>query len=257
VVDANSVTDLLKSCLVKKGYMVRDMGEVWRKGVCVESVNGDSRVALKIESHAGESQNEWRASFRQQKAIERVGWRCARFDAFTLLADNRSTINAVEDFLAKSGIVPELPITTLDTAVGVNVLRASAPASVPTAGAANKDDQKLTGMDTGGLKNINSRASSTFPPEETMDASQFGELVNLDFLVQPCDSRESQATDADRDLSDDSSSCVKSTDGGSTEGAKDRRRGKKYRRLNRHSRDGRQYPTTLSDTDDDGGDDDS
>jgi hypothetical protein len=250
-VDTNSVTKLLMSCLARKGYATREMGEVWRKGVCVESFNGDSRAALRIESHAGESQSEWRASYQQQKAIERVGWRCMRLDALTLVADHENAIHVVEDFLAKSGIVPQLPNATRGTAADVNALQADAPSHASPAGVGGDSDQKLSRTGTGGLKSIEERVSSAFPPEEAMDASQFGELVDLDFLVQPYDSRESQAKDGDHDLSDDSSSSGKSSYAGATEGSKDRRRAKKYRRLNRYSRDGRWRPTALSDMDDD------
>jgi hypothetical protein len=57
-----------------------------------------------------ESRQDWHASYLQQKAIERVGWKCLRVDVLTFLADVRSTLDWVEKFLLTAGVQPALKI---------------------------------------------------------------------------------------------------------------------------------------------------
>jgi AAA domain len=85
--ESNSVFALLKTLLVDRGYALREMGDVWRDALCVEDWRGDGRAALKLDCLSFESPEEWLSSFLQQKAIERVGWKCMRLDAMTVTVD--------------------------------------------------------------------------------------------------------------------------------------------------------------------------
>jgi hypothetical protein len=94
---------LLQKSLLQRGFCVQSMGTVWENGICVESQSGDNRVALLVEGF-GESLQQWQSSFSKQKGIERVGWKCLRVDALSLLSDFHKTLEFVLRFLAASGI---------------------------------------------------------------------------------------------------------------------------------------------------------
>ena len=84
---------ILKSKLISKGYHLVDMGVIWKNGLCVEQKeNSDTRVAIMVDCEESQK-SEWLSSFSQQKAIERVGWKCLRVDALSIIVDNRTVVN--------------------------------------------------------------------------------------------------------------------------------------------------------------------
>jgi hypothetical protein len=97
---------LLQSLLEQRGFIVRSMGIVWRHAICVEHESEDRRAALIVDSTGdlSSSVQEWLASYAQQKAIQRVGWKCMRVDALSLIADFNRTMQSVVSFLASAGI---------------------------------------------------------------------------------------------------------------------------------------------------------
>lgn len=106
---------LLDNLLTERGYIVRSMGVVWTAGICVEHPESDLRAALMVDC-LEDTHEDWYSSYRQQKAIERVGWKCLRVGVFSLLTDWKATINSVIEFLAATGVVAptrlydELPV---------------------------------------------------------------------------------------------------------------------------------------------------
>jgi hypothetical protein len=96
---------LLARLLTEQGYGVRSMGVVWKNGICVEHPNSDMRAALMVDC-SEESLQDWHASYRQQKAIERVGWKCLRVDVLSLLTDCRDTLDSIIRFLSAAGVEP-------------------------------------------------------------------------------------------------------------------------------------------------------
>ena len=96
-----SVSDLLTN----GGFAVRPMGVVWKGAICVENASTGTRAALSIEN-GGEVEQEWTATLEQQRAIERVGWQCARVDALSWLLDLKATEAMVLSFLKASGVLP-------------------------------------------------------------------------------------------------------------------------------------------------------
>jgi hypothetical protein len=94
---------LISRLLEDRGYRVRKMGKVWSNAICVENESSDARASVLIDC-VGEPAHEWAASYAQQRAIERVGWKCLRIDAVSFLHDFHGTLQKVVSFLSKAGI---------------------------------------------------------------------------------------------------------------------------------------------------------
>ena len=103
VVSRNLYDRLLAKLLEERGFKVRQMGQVWRHGLCVESAGCDSRAAILVDC-VGEPVHEWSRSYNQQRAIERVGWKCFRIDAVSLVSDFHGALQNIVTFLEKCGI---------------------------------------------------------------------------------------------------------------------------------------------------------
>jgi hypothetical protein len=107
----HSVRTLLERVLCARGFAVRDMGVVWKNALCIEHQASDTRAALLVEC-SGESFQVWHSSYKQQKAIERVGWKCLRVDALSLVCNFHRTLESIVEFLRVNGI--EEPIVLYD-----------------------------------------------------------------------------------------------------------------------------------------------
>lgn len=97
--------ELLTTLLTQAGYIVRPMDVIWKNGLSVEHPTSDMRAALMVDCAEGSVQ-EWQTSYRQQKAIERVGWKCFRVDYLSLLTDHSGTLASVCHFLSAAGVEP-------------------------------------------------------------------------------------------------------------------------------------------------------
>jgi hypothetical protein len=102
---------LLERLLTESGYTVRSMGVVWKNGISVEHASSDTRVAVIVDC-AGDSPQEWLSSYKQQKAIEQVGWKCFRVDIISLVANLSSALDSIIRFLSTHGI--EEPVILYD-----------------------------------------------------------------------------------------------------------------------------------------------
>ena len=92
------VTALLVELLSARGYSVRDMGVVWKGGLCVENKGSDTRAAVMLDCAMGSTQ-DWEASYLQQKAIELVGWKCLRVDVLSFLTNTSETMKSITLYL--------------------------------------------------------------------------------------------------------------------------------------------------------------
>ena len=99
------VIESLSECLSAAGFAVRPMGVVWRGAVCVENTSSGARAAIALEN-SGEVEQEWSATLTQQRAIERVGWKCARIDTLSWLLDLKTTEAMLLSFLKSAGVTP-------------------------------------------------------------------------------------------------------------------------------------------------------
>ena len=97
------VVESVSGRLADAGFVVRPMGVVWNRAICVE--NASTRAAISIEN-GGEVEQEWAANLDQQRAIERVGWQCARVDALSFLLDLKATEVMIISFLKSAGVMP-------------------------------------------------------------------------------------------------------------------------------------------------------
>lgn len=108
------VRNLLEKLLRGRGFAVRDMGVIWKGALCVEHQASDTRAALLVEG-TGESFQMWNSAYKQQKAIERVGWRCLRVDALSLLCNFHESCESILQFLQENGIEePEIVYDALE-----------------------------------------------------------------------------------------------------------------------------------------------
>lgn len=184
---------ILKSKLISKGYHLVDMGVIWKNGLCVEQKeNSDTRVAIMVDCEESQK-SEWLSSFSQQKAIERVGWKCLRVDALSIIVDNRTVVNNVTQFLTANGIdAPHLTVVNDKDLIGVNKkeIYNNEKKMKPEVIEIEHDDISISSEDDGKndreADNVRpDHTRSTFidlNPDESIDATKFGEVVNLDFL---------------------------------------------------------------------------
>jgi hypothetical protein len=212
--DKFSPSVFLQHLLVERGYNVQSMGRVWKKGISIESTSSDTRVGLIVECDE-DSLQEWYLSYKQQKAIERVGWKCMRIDAISLACRPNETLDTISRFLKANGIDDPLVIyDQLD-----DESKASDPLVQPLNGEdvqndgssseneETKDDEPrrdhIQGLEriddhTGRYVVVSSdedegpaskkRMRRTSHMEEfdstfQLDASNFGETVGMDFLM--------------------------------------------------------------------------
>jgi len=99
------VVESVSGRLTDAGFVVRPMGVVWNRAICVENASTGTRAAISIEN-GGEVEQEWAANLDQQRAIERVGWQCARVDALSFLLDLKATDAMILSFLKSAGVMP-------------------------------------------------------------------------------------------------------------------------------------------------------
>jgi hypothetical protein len=217
--DTNSYHHYLASVLMDMGYKVHSMGRVWKNGICVEHPDADTRVGLLVEC-VEESMQEWFLGFKQQKAIERVGWKCLRVDVVSLATRLDETMTSIIRFLRCHGIFqPVIVYDTLeedsmkikkedvdDDVLNIdqmddreNEIRAvrdlPAEAYVKPYVVVSSDDEDVKKVK---VRRLSSARSDPFDVDDNLDASAFGETVELDFLL----SRKPQKSDMTFDDAD-------------------------------------------------------
>ena len=188
-------TILLKKVLSERGFLVSDMGIVWKNGICVEHTKSESRVALIVDCDEISSA-EWKAGYVQQKAIERVGWTCFRIDLLSLFVNFESVINSAISFLKSVGIEPQEDNQKEDDeGVTIDITKDilyededSAGRDSPIILEEDEQDQDVfTVSSDESMEDSKPAAALTKPSidsykEDEIDASRFGEVVDLDFL---------------------------------------------------------------------------
>lgn len=102
-ISRNRYDRMLAGFLEERGFKVRPMGRVWQHGLCIENEFSDARAAVLVDC-VGEPVHEWTQSYSQQRAIERVGWKCIRIDAVSLVNDFHGTLQNLVNFLEKCGV---------------------------------------------------------------------------------------------------------------------------------------------------------
>lgn len=219
-------TILLKKVLSERGFLVSDMGIVWKNGICVEHTKSESRVALIVDCDEISSA-EWKAGYVQQKAIERVGWTCYRIDLLSLFVNFESVINSAISFLKSVGIEPqEDNLREEDEGVTIDITKDILNEDEDSAGRDSpiilEDDEQdqdvFTVSSDESMEDSKPAAVLTKPSmdsykEDEIDASRFGEVVDLDFLYQSPESQEihfesdeEEQNDLDKGSNDDGSS---------------------------------------------------
>jgi hypothetical protein len=215
---------ILKELLTARGYHLMEMGIVWKDAICVESQGSDTRAAILVDCEETSPQ-EWSAGFKQQKAIERVGWKCLRVDALSIVVNYVSVLENVVKFLSSIGIDEVKPSIEGDESdsernedVDLDELTKMNAASknkepevieiddddddevVPiSSGEDESDDRKLAAVDK--TRPDTSRSSLDFGADDSMEASKFGEVVDLNFLIERKESDDNE--DLDPDETDD------------------------------------------------------
>ena len=197
---------LLEDLLRGKGYSVRNMGVVWNDAICVEDKEAGRRAALCFEC-AGESTEEWNRLVKQQKSIERVGWKTFRVDGLSFLVDCRGTLTSVENFLRDAGVEPVRTEEVADGDEGVEVYdelpeEDADEENAPGADAVNNDDaivissdededaESISGDSTNRARRQGADVEVKTEFDDELDPSQFGDVANLGFLRASEDSED-------------------------------------------------------------------
>jgi len=182
--------EILRSFLVKKGYRIVDMSMVWKNAFCVEDEDSDVRVAVMIDCEEPQ-QSDWLFSYSQQKAIERVGWKCLRVDALSVVVDYMKIVNFVIQFLFTHGVGnPNEKPQREDKAMSEaseslkqiqEVINLEDEDEAMTMNSEENDEvPEEIGVEY--TRPDQTKSSVDFGRDETIEPWQFGEVVDLDFL---------------------------------------------------------------------------
>ncbi|KAG7373119.1 DNA helicase [Nitzschia inconspicua] len=187
---------LLQFFLNERGYHLVDMGIVWKNAICVEHEKSDTRAAVMVDCEEL-SPHEWTMGFAQQKAIERVGWKCLRVDALSLVVNHTSVISDVIQFLTSAGIPDpsllhnnkneELDEIGEDVADGSKIYANQENIEIDDGllmESSDEGDRKLEAAPEVAMRPDNTMSSMDFDQDERIEASKFGEVVGLDFLLR-------------------------------------------------------------------------
>jgi hypothetical protein len=200
VQNGGELKTILQKRLQSKGYQVFDMGVIWKNGICVE--NEDTRVAIMVDCEESQ-ESQWLYSYSQQKAIERVGWKCLRVDALSILVDYKTVFNDLIRFLAAHGVdEPDISTDGKDHPVSKKAKQKKSEVieiedEAMTVMAVSSEEEEKIAKD---CEPDDTRPKSTidFSRDENIEATSFGEVVNLDFLRVRSDS-----VDPDDDFTDE------------------------------------------------------
>lgn len=264
---------LLAELLTEQGFTVRSMGIVWKNGICIEHPESDMRAAVMVDC-AEELLQHWHASYSQQKAIERVGWKCLRVDILSLLTDCTGTLDSIIRFLSVSGVeappvlydalededetsahgnegapievedqddnredeVPVIELVDHDGDAGLDPLAVDNFA-LPDAGdivIISTDDEEMDSKPPAKVKPEPVASASFDVDSDDVDASNFGCVLDLAFLRGVVE-KNSGGSDSDEYKADQS-------DGGEISPRRAAKRRRKYRRVEKYQRDGSWYP---------------
>jgi hypothetical protein len=267
-------TQILKQLLEQRGYSINNMGIVWKNGICIEHPNSETRAALLVDCDE-DSDQEWQSSYNQQKAIERVGWKCFRVDTLTLFVNCGSVLKDVTRFLASVGIEEATkneeypqpdeeemgPTERVSEEAVANQMRVEPPQAqnilnVEDLDDAAKENDVITISSSDESVEDSKPAAARpdrresvfgFDHQEDDNAARFGEVVDLDFLRQ-CPTGEENDTFSDLEESPTKVarlSCKAEQESSNEDESLLSRGSKKksnYRRLDKYARDGRWYP---------------
>ena len=187
---------LLERMLRSKGYSVRSMGIVWNDAICVEDKESGTRAAVCLEC-AGETMEEWSRLVKQQKSIERVGWKTFRVDGLSFLVDCPAMFKSVEKFLRDVAVEPlheeevieqieevELDdIAEEEEAVPIDLEPGAAindDEIVVISSEGEDDDSSLEGKRNRGIQAV--EEVDVKVEDDNVDPSQYGDVANLAFL---------------------------------------------------------------------------
>eukprot|EP00531_Pseudo-nitzschia_arenysensis_P016661 CAMPEP_0116144318 /NCGR_PEP_ID=MMETSP0329-20121206/15943_1 /TAXON_ID=697910 /ORGANISM="Pseudo-nitzschia arenysensis, Strain B593" /LENGTH=1577 /DNA_ID=CAMNT_0003639743 /DNA_START=59 /DNA_END=4792 /DNA_ORIENTATION=- len=192
--------EILETLLSEKGYQIVDMSQIWKNAFCVEHEICDARVAILVDCEEGQ-QSDWLHSYSQQKAIERVGWKCLRVDALSVVVDYNSVVKRVTQFLASHGIEkpgllqeradPESEEQELneEASISSEIVKAKDSEVIEiddeeeATNTSNDEGERITEKDEDDeIRPDQNQSSADFVGDDTIEAWKFGEVVDLDFL---------------------------------------------------------------------------
>lgn len=270
---------LLSNLLSSRGFTVRDMGVVWKGGLSIEQGDSDKRAALFIDC-CGESNHEWQSGFNQQKAIERVGWNCMRVDAFSLLYNHKACFRNIKKFLGGLGIVEPIlrdgeadviEDEDMDVVEGEASDDHSESEEVEDNVGSDSGDHAVSVSSEDDISGAFSNSAKTTPKvvvseqvdtNIAVDPSNFGQIVDLSFLGgaskenpkgqgpsnAESDDSETRPARGNRSRQRERPESLSNSDGDYQDDASDSSlnarasKRRRYKRLDKYSRDGRWVP---------------
>ncbi|VEU37358.1 unnamed protein product [Pseudo-nitzschia multistriata] len=190
--------EIVRSFLVGKGYRTVDMSMIWKNAFCVEDQKSDIRVAIMIDCEERQK-SDWVLSYSQQKAIERVGWKCLRIDTLSVVLDFTRVVNVVTQFLTANGLGDPREHYGHDEEEGgeddIEHLKESQKVidvedmdeAIGTSSFSEENDIISEHVHVNDTRPDQTKSSVDFITGETIEPWQFGEVVNLDFLRSKTD----------------------------------------------------------------------
>jgi len=279
----SEMTKLIEARLQERGFTVRRMSVIWNDALSVESTDSGSRVALCIDC-GGESNQEWAGMFAQQKAIERVGWKCIRVDALSMLFNFDIGYAKIESSLLLVGVHPSVrniveehnPGDAVemeaesqegkgeDVSIENIVIDNGDVQSASMIYISSDDEDSTPGKEEVEIRPDSIKSGDDTDERDTFQPELFGDVVDLNFLC-----RGSGNDDNNSGIPGEVNSEQDLARGQQTHGVKRQwttredpylgdhsevdsvarsssaSRRKKYRRLDKYSRDGRWYPGQI------------
>lgn len=272
---SREASNILEDWLKEKGFAVRSMGAVWQHAICVECRHSDMRISLLVDCEI-ESPQEWLAGFAQQKAIERVGWKCLRINALALLVDCNTIMQSVVSFFEQAGISmpnahiqPQLEngegsgptgFVVMDDNNQIDVIDPLLARQIEVVCiSSDDDDTSFVRPSSSSLSNKRRKAQKCdlTGDDDLDDPNRFGEVVNLGFLRASERQQSSESVDSHSSRgqyapvyrgayeackghhqSDNEDQAAAAT-------SKAVRKIRRHRKLDKYARDGRWFPGRL------------
>lgn len=202
----NSVgRDILETFLGEKGYQIVDMSTIWKNAFCVEHEASDTRVAILVDCEENQ-ESDWLYSYSQQKAIERVGWKCLRIDALSIIVDYTTVLDRVTQFLTSNGIEEPTAITRVSDDNSESKTQEAEEEFFENTEVDKFKDSDVIEIDDSSIEEERmtesyepdevapekTKSSADFGKDDTIEPWKFGEVVDLDFLRVRSKSEDSQ-----------------------------------------------------------------
>lgn len=121
----------LQRWLSEQGYRYDAECSVAGSAVVAEDAHDDRRLCICLDGGAGSTLGEWRAAMREQRSLERAGWRFCRIWRASWLVDQPRALKELSRALDEAGVRPAQPGASEQPAPRGPASSATAPLEPP------------------------------------------------------------------------------------------------------------------------------